>query len=121
VNSFLTEIIFDILEIVILPKCSTYVLLRLTQEGGTSGPKGDKMFHTEVEPPHHLADSTNQQKETVITLDSQKLWRSIRIFWKAHQLWLSMPTDLHIPIMGFNKFIVDWSEGQQSSRKIILV
>jgi hypothetical protein len=75
--------------------------------------KGEKMFYTEVEPPHHLADSTNQQKETVITLDSQKPWRSIRIFWKAHQLWF--------PIMRFDKFIADWSEGQQSSRKSILV
>ena len=44
VNSFLTEIIFDILEIVILPKCSTYVLLRLTQEGGTAGPKETRCF-----------------------------------------------------------------------------
>ena len=42
--------------------------------------KGEKMFYTEVEPPHHLADSTNQQKETVITLDSLKLWRSICTF-----------------------------------------
>jgi hypothetical protein len=86
--------------------------------------KEEKMFYTEVEPPHHLADSMNQQKETVITLDSQKLWRSIRIFWKAHQLWFPMPlslTDLHIPIMRFNKFIADWSEGQRSSRKTILV
>ena len=33
--------------------------------------KGEKMVYKEAKPTHHLADCTNQQKETVITLDSQ--------------------------------------------------
>ena len=44
VNLFLTKIIFDILENIILPKCLTYVLLRLKQEGATVGPKERRCF-----------------------------------------------------------------------------
>ena len=43
-NSFLTEIIFDIFENVILPKFSIYVLLRLTQEGATARAKERRWF-----------------------------------------------------------------------------
>jgi len=44
VNSFLTEYEFIKNENFILPKCSTYALLRFTQEGGTAGPK--EVSHT---------------------------------------------------------------------------
>ena len=44
VNSFLTEYEFIKNKNFILPKCSTYVLLRFTQEGGATGPK--EISHT---------------------------------------------------------------------------
>ena len=44
VNSFLTKYEFIKNENFILPKCSTYALLRFTQEGGTAGPK--EVSHT---------------------------------------------------------------------------
>ena len=44
VNSFLTEYEFIKNENFILPKCSTYVLLRFPQEGDAAGPK--EISHT---------------------------------------------------------------------------
>jgi Mn2+/Fe2+ NRAMP family transporter len=55
VNSLLTKIDYNTNENFILPKFSTYVLLRLTHMGATVGPKmmsytEDEMSSGEVEP-----------------------------------------------------------------------
>ena len=33
---------------------------------------------------------TNHSKEHVITFDSRKLWRWMRTFWKAYEVYISM-------------------------------
>jgi hypothetical protein len=55
VNSLLTKIYYNANENFILPKFSTYVLLRFTHKGATTGPKEtsyaeDEMSYEETEP-----------------------------------------------------------------------
>ena len=85
VNSLLAEINFDIFENVILPKCSTLVVLRYTNKEEdvalrrTSTVKNGPSVRTSTV-------KMDQLKEIFINLDSLKLWRSMRTFWKAYQV-----------------------------------
>jgi hypothetical protein len=84
VNSLLAEINYNIHENTILPKCSTLVVLRYTNKEDdvalrrTSTVKNGPSVHTSTV-------KMDQLKEIFINLDSLKLWRSMRTFWKAYQ------------------------------------
>jgi hypothetical protein len=57
------------------------------------------MVYIEAEPTHHLADSTDQQKDTNITLGSLKLWSSMRTCWKDDQVSFRMhPMSHHLDL-----------------------
>jgi len=84
VNSLLAEINYNIHEKTILPKCSTLVVLRYTNKEEdvalrrTSTVKNGPSVRTSTV-------KMDQLKEIFINLDSLKLWRSMRTFWKAYQ------------------------------------
>ena len=98
VNSLLAEVNFNIFENVISPKCSTLVVLRYTKKEEdvalcrTSTVKNGPSVRTSTV-------KMDQLKEIFINLDSLKLWRSMRTFWKAYQAEFPM-----IPVLSILDF-----------------
>ncbi|TVU06805.1 hypothetical protein EJB05_46840, partial [Eragrostis curvula] len=67
VNSLLTKFDYNLNENFILPKCSTFVLLRFTHIGGAAGPKEtsyieEETSYAEAEPSHCLLTSVPNSK-----------------------------------------------------------
>ena len=81
VNALLCESHFNINENYILPKSCMLLLLRFTKKDDKNKQRVDYMEkdHSRTSPA-----CQNHQKESVITFDSQKLWRSMRTFWKDY-------------------------------------
>ena len=98
VNSLPVEINFNIHENIILPKCSTLAVLRYTNKEEdvalrrTSTVKNRPSVRTSTV-------KMDQLKEIFINLDSLKLWRSMRTFWKAYQAEFPM-----IPVLSILDF-----------------
>jgi len=123
VNLFLPKLNLEIFKNVILPKIR-YIYLDKFYTRSYCWTKGEKMVYIEAEPTHHLADSTDQQKETIITIDLLKLWRSMRTCWKDDQVSFRMqPTSHHLDLAprSYDHISANCSERQQSSRDRILV
>jgi hypothetical protein len=127
VNSLLAEINFNIFENIILPKRSTLVLgiqikRRMLLYIGQALRKMDRQFKLALWKTGHqirpVQWKTDQLKETFITLDSLKLWRPMRTFWKAYQVFFSMaqvPSVLDFPMLRYEQISENCSEDQQSS------
>ena len=98
VNSFLTDCNFNTSENVILPKCSILMLLRFTHKDveGTCPKDQDTVLQNGSIGKVTRMDDWTQEKVTrmanwtsernIITLDSVKLWRPMRTFWKVYQV-----------------------------------
>ena len=88
VNSFLSIYNFHTSENVILPKCSTLVVLRNIFE---KKKEREKYRAWRFGHPKLMPWMFGHKKEAVITLNSVKLWRPTRTFWKALQVHFPMP------------------------------
>ena len=66
-NLFLVETNFDIFDNVILSKMVNISFTKVFTRS-YCWTKGEKMVYKEAEPTHHVADSTNQHKEIVISI-----------------------------------------------------
>jgi len=97
VNSLLAEINFDVFENVILPKCSTLVVLRYTNKEeddtlhrtSTEKNRPSDLISTVKNRPSNRTSTVQNgpaEKKIFITLNSVKLWRRMRTFWKAYQV-----------------------------------
>jgi len=66
-NLFLVETNFDIFDNVILSKMVNISFTKVFTRS-YCWTKGEKMVYKEAEPTHHVADSTNQHKEIVVSI-----------------------------------------------------
>ena len=134
-NSLLSETKFNIFENVILPKCSTLILLRHIHKEDWNAKKSDNQF-TSTSSDQSEPDQTNQigpassdhqfrrPKEMALSPNSHNIWRPMSTRWKANEVYfptqeVSRPFDFPIRIYG--RITEDCSEGQESAREFMLL